>query len=116
MKTPPDPVEASMDPPLAYEDPRFLRSEEGRPVRILAEYLQPMEAFQRHKVHDTIVFFGSARVREDGPLGRFFREARELARLVAECSESIRGPGRRFLVTTGGGPGIMEAANRGASE
>ena len=116
MKTPSGPVEASVDPPLAYEDLQFLHSAEGRPVRILAEYLQPMDAFRRNKVHDTIAFFGSARVREDGPMGRFSREARELARMVAEWSESIRGPGRRFLVCTGGGPGIMEAANRGASE
>jgi len=116
MKTQPDPPSTVLDPPLAYEDPQFLQSAEGRPVRILAEYLQPMDAFRRNKVHDTIAFFGSARVREDGPLGRFYREARELARMVAEWSESIRSPGRRFLVSTGGGPGIMEAANRGASE
>src|SRR5882672_1529604 len=115
MKTP-DPLTTVLDPPLAYEDPQFLHSAEGRPVRILAEYLQPLDAFRRNKVHDTIAFFGSARVREDGPLGRFYREARELARMVAEWSESIRSPGRRFLVSTGGGPGIMEAANRGASE
>src|SRR5256712_4381863 len=116
MKTPPDPLSTVLDPPLAYEDPQFLQSAEGRPVRILAEYLQPMDAFRRNKVHDTIAFFGSARVREDGPLGRFYREARELARMVAEWSASIKGPGRRFLVSTGGGPGLMEAANRGAWE
>jgi uncharacterized protein (TIGR00730 family) len=116
MKRPPEPPSTVQDQPLAYEDPEFLRSEEGRPVRILAEYLQPLHAFRRHKVHDTIVFFGSARLREDGPLARFCREARELARMVAEWSESISSSGRRYLVTTGGGPGIMEAANRGASD
>jgi len=116
MKTPPAPDSAAMDPALAYRDPQFLESEEGRPVRILAEYLQPLHAFRRHRVHDTIVFFGSARVREDGPQGSYYRDARELARLVTVWSEEIHSPGHRFLVCTGGGPGIMEAANRGASE
>jgi uncharacterized protein (TIGR00730 family) len=85
-------------------------------LRILAEYLQPLQAFQREHVHDTIVFFGSARLREDGPLGRYYREARELARLVTEWSLSLRCEARRFIVCTGGGGGIMEAANRGASD
>jgi len=116
MKTPPAPDSAAMDPPLAYRDPQFLESEEGRPVRLLAEYLQPLHAFRRHRVHDTIVFFGSARVREDGPQGSYYRDARELARLVTRWSGEIQSPGHRFLVCTGGGPGIMEAANRGASE
>jgi uncharacterized protein (TIGR00730 family) len=115
MNTLPAP-DAAMDPPLAYRDPQFLDSEEGRPVRILAEYLQPLRAFRRHKVHDTIVFFGSARVREDGPQGKYYRDAQELARLVTRWSQEIQSPGHRFLVCTGGGPGIMEAANRGASE
>jgi uncharacterized protein (TIGR00730 family) len=104
------------DPPLAYRDPEFLDSEDGRPLRILAEYLQPLHAFREHQVHDTIVFFGSARVREDGPMGRYYQAARELARLVAKWSQALDGPGRRYLVCTGGGPGIMEAANRGAAE
>jgi uncharacterized protein (TIGR00730 family) len=116
MKTPAEPDFAAMEPPLAYHDLQFLESEEGRPVRILAEYLQPLHAFRRHKVHDTIVFFGSARVREDGPRGEYYRGARELARLVTEWSMGIQSPGHRFLVCTGGGPGIMEAANRGASD
>ncbi len=105
-----------LDPPLAYRDERFLESEEGRPVRILAEYLQPLSAFQRERIHDTIVFFGSARVREDGPLGRYYRDARELARLITVWSEGMKSPSRRYIVCTGGGPGIMEAANRGARD
>jgi len=105
-----------LDPPLAYRDPIFLESEEGRPVRILSEYLQPLHAFRRHRVHDTIAFFGSARIQEEGPLARYYKEARELARRVTEWSESIHSPGHRFLVSTGGGPGIMEAANRGARD
>src|SRR5581483_11019760 len=104
------------DPKLAYRDETFLDSEAARPLRILAEYLQPLDAFARERVHDTIVFFGSARLRPDGPLGRYYAEARELARLVTEWSDSIPSPAQRFLVCSGGGPGIMEAANRGAAD
>jgi hypothetical protein len=67
-------------------------------------------------VHDTIVFFGSARLREDGPLGRYYTEARELARLVTEWSKSLPCDALRFIVCSGGGGGIMEAANRGAAD
>jgi uncharacterized protein (TIGR00730 family) len=116
MAKEPEPPPNAQNPPLAYRDPEFLDSEEGRPVRILAEYLQPLHAFRRQRVHDTIAFFGSARIQEEGPLGRYYREARELARLVTQWSESIHSPGHRFLVSTGGGPGIMEAANRGAQD
>jgi uncharacterized protein (TIGR00730 family) len=104
------------DPKLAYRDEAFLESADARPLRILAEYLQPLHAFERELVHDTIVFFGSARLREDGPLGRYYAEARELARLVTEWSQEIPSPARRFIVCSGGGPGIMEAANRGAAD
>jgi uncharacterized protein (TIGR00730 family) len=104
------------DPPLAYRNPKFLDSDEARPLRIIAEYLQPLEVFRRHRVMDTIVFFGSARLRTDGPLGRFVTEARELARLVTEWSKGLKDPAHRYLVCSGGGGGIMEAANRGASE
>jgi uncharacterized protein (TIGR00730 family) len=116
MAKEPEPYPDGLDPPLAYRDLGFLESEAGRPVRILSEYLQPMHAFRRHRVHDTIAFFGSARLGEQGPLARYYREARELARLVTEWSESIQSPGLRFLVSTGGGPGLMEAANRGAQD
>jgi len=101
---------------LAYKDDAFLDGDAGRPVRILAEYLAPLDAFRRERVHDTIVFFGSARLREEGPLGRYYREARELARLVTEWSKSLPPGANRFIVCSGGGGGIMEAANRGASE
>jgi len=116
MKKPSKEEPAILDTPLAYLDEQFLESEDGRPIRILAEYLQPLHALRRHKVHDTIVFFGSARIREDGPLGRYYREARELARLITEWSEGLQSPSHRYLVCTGGGPGIMEAANRGAMD
>jgi uncharacterized protein (TIGR00730 family) len=101
---------------LAYHDVRFLESDAARPIRILAEYIHPFETFERERVRDTIVFFGSARVTPDGPLGRYWREARELAGLVAEWGQSCTGQMDCFVVCTGGGPGIMEAANRGAIE
>jgi uncharacterized protein (TIGR00730 family) len=100
-------------PPLAYHDPSFLDSDEGRPVRILSEYLAPLRAFNAAGVTATVVFFGSARVRAGGPLGRYVGEAMELARLVTEWSRSLAG--ERLVVCSGGGPGIMEAANRGAA-
>jgi uncharacterized protein (TIGR00730 family) len=107
---------ASPDPRLAYGDESFLDSDAARPLRILAEYLKPLDAFARERVHDTIVFFGSARLRADGPLGRYYAEARELARLVTEWSQGLASPAHRFLVCSGGGDGIMEAANRGAAD
>jgi uncharacterized protein (TIGR00730 family) len=67
-------------------------------------------------VHDTIVFFGSARLREDGPLGRYYAEARQLARLVTAWGQSMPADRHRLVVCTGGGGGIMEAANRGAAD
>ncbi|HJW74657.1 MAG TPA: TIGR00730 family Rossman fold protein, partial [Thermoleophilia bacterium] len=102
--------------PLAYRDAEFLDSDEARPVRILSEYLQPLSAFRRRRVRETIVFFGSARIGEDGPLGHYYAAARELARLVTEWYAGLESPAHRYLVCTGGGPGIMEAANRGAVE
>jgi uncharacterized protein (TIGR00730 family) len=104
-------------PPLvAFKDEGFLDSDAGRPLRILAEYLEPLEAFRRKCVHETIVFFGSARLSPDGPLGRYYGDARELARLVTAWSKGLPSHSHRFVVCTGGGGGIMEAANRGASE
>jgi uncharacterized protein (TIGR00730 family) len=67
-------------------------------------------------VHDTVVFFGSARIRADGPLGRYYEEARELARLLTDWSLCLKCGARRFIICSGGGGGIMEAANRGAAE
>ena len=107
---------AGADPPLAYQDREFLDSDEGRPIRIITEYLQPLRVFRRQRVQETIVFFGSARLREEGPLGRYYVEARELARLVTEWSKGLKSSAHRYIVCTGGGGGIMEAANRGASD
>ena len=102
--------------PVAYRNPGFLDSSDARPLRMLAEYLEPLKHFREEHVHDIVVFFGSARLRADGPLGKYYDEARTLARLVTEWSNDISGTERRFVVCSGGGPGIMEAANRGAAD
>ncbi len=132
--------------PLAYLIPEFLRSEEARPVRILSEYLEPLKRFREHNIQDTVVFFGSARTRSrecaqqalaaaeratasrPGDVvaleaarkslewSRYYEDARELARRLTRWSGSLDVPRRRFVVCSGGGPGIMEAANRGARE
>jgi hypothetical protein len=103
-------------PGLAYEDPSFLGGDDGRPLRILAEYLEPLRRFRAAQVHDTIVFFGSARLAADAPLGSYYEAAREVARLITLWSKSLSSHGRRYVVCSGGGGGIMEAANRGASD
>ncbi len=133
--------------PLAYHDQEFLESADARPIRLLAEYLEPARRFRRENIQDTVVFFGSARVhsRQDAERAleelqkkrgrkssdyamllkrtrkavkwsRYYEEARELAGRLTQWSMSLEEPRRRFVVTSGGGPGIMEAANRGASE
>jgi len=134
--------------PLAYLDAEFLESEEGRPVRILSEYLDPLRRFKDQKIQDTVVFFGSARVdsreraeralnmlrargvhdadeqydielkksRKAVEWARYYEDARELARLLSVWTMSLQSENHRFVVTSGGGPGIMEAANRGARE
>ncbi len=133
--------------PLAYKDPEFLDSEEARPLRILAEYLEPLRRFKAQNIQDTVVFFGSARVHSRqrasraianvrrrstrrGPeytaalkrsrkaleWSRYYEDAREIAGRLARWSLSLESSRHRFVVCSGGGPGIMEAANRGAHE
>jgi hypothetical protein len=102
--------------PLAYKNEAFLDSPEARSLRLLSEYLEPLAHFRREKIRDTIVFFGSARIREEGPGSRYYHDARDLARRLAEWSDNLDNPLYRFVICSGGGPGIMEAANRGASE
>lgn len=133
--------------PLAYENPTFLQGPEGRPLRILSEYAEPLSRFRREKIQDTVVFFGSARfhsrsaadealqllerpfssqpappeeqlkrARMSLEMARYYEDARRLAFLLTEWTSTIQSKRHRFVVTTGGGPGIMEAANRGARE
>src|SRR5262249_47017340 len=102
--------------PVAYLNETFLESTDARGLRILSEYLEPLSHFRDERIQDTIVFFGSARISDEGPMGQYERGARPLARLITEWSNSIPAPFHRFVVCSGGGPGIMEAANRGASD
>jgi len=134
--------------PLAYRNEPFLNSPDGRILRLLSEYSEPLSRFRREQIQDTVVFFGSARVdshknaahrltevRGNGAqfsdaqqakdmkraeaavdMARYYEDARRLARLLTEWSTHIPAKRHRFVVTTGGGPGIMEAANLGAHE
>ena len=132
--------------PLAYENEPFLSSPDGRILRILSEYQEPLSRFRREQIQDTVVFFGSARfqggdaaskelaaveknrapaaqqekdlkrARAAVEMARYYEDARRLAYLLTEWSIQIPARRRRFVVTTGGGPGIMEAANLGAHE
>jgi uncharacterized protein (TIGR00730 family) len=134
--------------PLAYQNEPFLNSPDGRILRILAEYQEPLSRFRREQIQDTVVFFGSARfqgsaaarknleaaeirdtkvpapqqeknlkqARAAVDMARYYEDARRLAHLLTEWSIQIPARRRRFVVTTGGGPGIMEAANLGAHE
>jgi len=104
----------SLRRPVAYLDEEFLNSPDSRPLRILAEFLEPLAHFRREKIRDTVVFFGSARLTENGPMGKYYNDARTLARLLTEWSLQLTDHTNRFVVCSGGGPGIMEAANRGA--
>jgi uncharacterized protein (TIGR00730 family) len=101
---------------VAYKNDAFIDSPAARSLRILSEYLEPLDHFRREQIRDTIVFFGSARITEDGPMGNYYRDARELARRLTEWSDNVTHSTSRFVICTGGGPGIMEAANRGASD
>jgi uncharacterized protein (TIGR00730 family) len=101
---------------VAYKNDEFLDSPAARSLRILSEYLEPLDHFHREKIRDTIVFFGSARITEGGPMRQYYEDARELARRLTEWSEGFPNTTRRFVVCSGGGPGIVEAANRGASD
>ncbi len=97
----------------AYREPTFINSKDARPLRILAEYLEPKSRFDHFGIEDTIVFFGSARFKEGN---RWYDAARQLAARLTTWSKALDTNKQRFVVCTGGGPGIMEAANRGASE
>ena len=114
MSTPPT---GGQSLPVAYKNEPFLDSSDARVLRIISEYLQPYSQFRRERIRDTIVFCGSARGPEEtDSLDRYYEDARTLARRVTEWSNGLQDTTRRFVVCTGGGPGIMEAANRGAQE
>ena len=149
--------------PLAYENSDFLNTADGRILRILAEYQEPMARFRRERIQDTVVFFGSARFRaldvashelqllentgstapappDEQPASRdevesgevsgqklllagaaiemaaYYEDARKLAGMISKWAMGLPGRRHRYVVTSGGGPGIMEAANRGAYE
>ena len=102
--------------PIAYKNEDFMATDDARPLRILAEYIEPMHRFARQGVSGTIVFFGSARLDPKGPLGRYYEDARTLARLVTSWSSGLSAGAGRLVVCSGGGGGIMEAANRGAAD
>jgi hypothetical protein len=102
--------------PVAYLNEEFLESPDGRPLRILSEYLEPLHHLRREKIRDTVVFFGSARIRPEGPLGRYYDDAYALAGMLTQWAEQFTNSTHRFVVCSGGGPGIMEAANKGACE
>ena len=102
--------------PLAYRNQEFLDAPDARALRLLSEYLYPLSHFRKEKIRDTIVFFGSARTFEASASGRYYTEARQLAHRLTDWSDNLDETNRRFVVCTGGGPGIMEAANRGAAE
>jgi uncharacterized protein (TIGR00730 family) len=129
-------------PVKAYKNIDFLNSSDARTVRILSEYYEPKSRFAKNEIVDTIVFFGSARItsRKDAlklvqkakkektgngkknfekavkilEMSKYYEDAVELSKRLTEWSMSLDGNGKRFLICTGGGPGIMEAANRGA--
>ncbi len=104
-------------PESPYKDIEFLDSLEGRTLRILSEYLGPMARLDKAKVNSTVLFLGSARANPshaDTIFTKYYWEAEELAYLLAKWAIRLKPKGKNFVVCTGGGPGIMEAANRGA--
>jgi len=104
-------------PESAYKDVEFLESLEGRTIRVLSEYLSPMARLDKAKINSTVLFLGSARANPshgDTALTKYYWEAEEVAYLLSKWAGQVKPKGKNFVVCTGGGPGIMEAANRGA--
>ena len=124
-----------------YYNRDFLGSPDGRPIRLLSEYFGPFQRFKRNNIQDTIVFFGSARLKsneeaksalssapkniskkkkdllmKDLEMSHYFECARELSYKMTKWSKKLKYKKKRFIIASGGGGGIMEAANRGAKE
>lgn len=135
-----------LKPGKAYNNLEFLNSPEARTIRILAELYEPQARFKRENIQDTIVFFGSARLlsskdalenldnveknEKDSPdyeqklkkakklveMAHYYDEAQELSSKLTKWAATLSGNGKRLIICSGGGPGIMEAANKGAYE
>ena len=105
---------------LAMLDPEFLLGEQQRGARFMLEYEKTEHILKQYAVVSTIVCFGSARARAGGPrlIDRAYAEARTFGRIASERGGALDGrTGQHFnVIATGGGPGLMEAANRGAAE
>ena len=104
----------------AFDDPDFIHSREARIIRIMSEYLEPEKRFKDTNIEHTVVFFGSARIMPDTPeyknWTRYYNAAADFAFALANLSKEIENEtGSPFYICTGGGPGIMEAANMGAA-
>ena len=106
-----------MEKQRLYYDKKFLGSMSGRPIRILSEYLFPLESFNKHQIDSTIVFFGSARIenKNDTPINKYYSKAKNLSYKITKWNLE-KFDGKKFVVASGAGPGIMEAANQGAHE
>ncbi|MFB0565439.1 MAG: LOG family protein [Candidatus Aminicenantaceae bacterium] len=105
-------------PDKAYKNLEFLTSHEARTVRILSEYLEPEARLRKLKVNNTVLFLGSSKADpedESSPLAKYYWDAEELAHFLVKWAIKLKPKGKNFVICTGGGPGIMEAANRGAS-
>ena len=105
----------------AYKNPEFMMGTEARPLRMLAEYIEPRTRLARNHVQRALIFFGSARLQpgKRKPVSEsvdYYEQARLLAARVARWTTRSHAEGERYLIVTGGGPGIMEAANRGAAD
>jgi len=103
---------------IAFKNSKFLESPEARTLRISSEYLEPLARLNEWKVNNTVLFLGSSKADpedKDSPLTKYYWEAEELAYNLAKWAIKLKPKGKNFVICTGGGPGIMEAANRGAS-